>query len=266
MKKALVCSALILIMTIGLAGTAPAAQSAVRFWGYFNLTTLLSKNLAIVLMPGYRHELSRTEDAVLKDNFFNELFIGPVYIMPLSKTMKLKLGLWYYYMGFPIKKEYNPQGVDDIAWSHNIEFLPILEIKLGNMLLINRLIFHNKIWANAHKVLFNSTEDEGGYSMTIRWLEQLVVPVGKSMSVHLGDEIFYGVIENTGGTSRGEPFFENAGLYRNRLYVGGTYAFSPFFKLTLQYIWEANWNPTSGEDTGTSHYIQATINYVLKLF
>ena len=133
---------------------AQAAPIAGRMWENLNFTTLLSPDWAFTIMPGHRWEFSRDPGST-SDTYFEELFVGPTYTTKLSDSLKLKIPVWYYYMGFPNK--FN----GTYKFSHNLEILPILEYKLDSSLMISsRSIFHN--------TFFSSMNNASGWSTLLR--------------------------------------------------------------------------------------------------
>jgi len=271
-KRLLLVSAALLVILCVSAGvlTSPAAAEkpvAARTWTYLNLTTLLSPNWAWVVMPGHRYEFYRDNDPSrdapgvpdTKETYFWEFFTGPVYIKKFG-DLTLKLPLWYYYMGFPVN------STDKYFYSHNIEFLPIVEYKIDRLKLYNRVIFHNKVYA--HNTVYTK-EQYSGYSLLIREKFQVSYALTKEFALILADELFFGAIEDkdTKDIAKGEPFFAQKKFNKNRLYAGGAYKFTPFLNLSLQYVYETNYNPDNdGALTERDHYIMTTLTYVLKLF
>lgn len=237
-----------------------ATSTNARTWEYVNLTTLLSPNWAFVVMPGHRYEFYR-ENGDKKKTFFHEAFAGPVYIQKFD-NLTLKLGLWYYYMGFPI------EATGDYFYSHNAEFLPIVEYKMGKFELSNRVIFHNTLYAK--NTVFKEKEQRNGFSMLIREMVKVTYSLNDAMSVFVGEEVFYGVVEDgdTKSTVSGAPFFEKNGFTRNRVYLGLNYGIKPkIMTLTPQYVLESNYDPDNDHKTlDINHYINVTFTYVLKLY
>ncbi len=246
-----------------------AVPTTGRTWGYFNLTTLLSPNWAFVVMPGHRYEFSRSNDPNQSEikTYFYELFAGPVYVTKLSKNLKLKLPLWYYYMGFDFANHNAKGAIGDYLYSHNIEFLPILEYKYKNFVFMNRVIFHNKIYAK--NKIYDAADVNSGFSMLIREKFQITYILNKSLGFILADEIFIGAVEDsdTKKMPQGEPFFALQKFNKNRLYVGMFYKFTPFLSIVPQYVYETNYIPKEDYKLKDKHhYINVTLSYVLKLF
>lgn len=233
-----------------------------RTWEYVNFTALLSPNWAFVVMPGHRYEYYRHDGESL-GTFMYELFAGPVYIKKFDK-LTFKLPVWYYYMGFDLKKT----PLDDYLYSHNIEVLPIVEYKIGKATLINRVIFHNKVYA--HNDYYERAKDKKGYSLLIRELVRLNYQITDTVGFTVADEMFFGAIED-GGTkdSRliGEPFYAKKGFTKNRFYTGFNFKLAPMISLSTQYIYETNYNPNHDHKLiDRNHYAFLTLNYVMKLF
>jgi hypothetical protein len=252
-----------------LAQPSQAAPNTGRTWVYGNLTALLSPNWAFVVMPGHRYEYSRSYDEGQDEfkTFFYELFAGPVYIQKLSDNLTLKLPLWYYYMGFDFDNVNSKGIIGDYLYSHNIEFLPILEYKMGNFVFMNRVIFHNKIYAD--NKLYDTDDRKSGYSLLIREKLQITYLLNKKMGLIFADEIFIGAVEDedTKDIPSGEPFYAKKKFNKNRVYLGMFYKVTPMTKIVPQYILETNYLPEKDyELKDVHHYINFTVSHVLKLF
>ncbi|MDD5066990.1 MAG: DUF2490 domain-containing protein [bacterium] len=240
-----------------------ATPTTGRTWEYLNATALLSPSLAFVVMAGHRYEFNRIDDPKVKfkETFLWELFVGPVYIMKCG-DIKIKLPLWYYYMGFPTDGKNRPNKTDTYYLSHNIDFLPTVEYKMDKLTLINRIILHNTIFANVYK----TDKERSGFSMLIREMVAVNYALTPSLIAILGEEIFYGAV-NDKETKPSGAGFNKIGLVNNRVYAGFNYVFSPALSLSPQYVYEAAFNPDL--DTKViekEHYIFITLNYTLKLF
>ncbi|MBN2542459.1 DUF2490 domain-containing protein [bacterium] len=231
-----------------------------NLWEYGNVTTLFSPNWAFVVMPGRRYEFSTTQDNVEpKGTFFYEFFAGPVYTHSFG-DIKLKVPLWYYLMYFP-------QDEADDFYSHNIELLPIVEYYHGDWTFINRVILHNKIYAD--NSLFTSSEERSGYSLLLRELVRVNYKLSRQVSLTAADEVFLGLIEDsdTKEIATGEPFFAKSGFSRNRLYLGLNTKFGKITTLSTEYVWETNYDPDDDYKlTKIRHYIFLTATFVLKTF
>ncbi|UCD19120.1 MAG: DUF2490 domain-containing protein [candidate division WOR-3 bacterium] len=221
-----------------------------RFWSYLNLTSVHSPNWAIVAMPGLRYEFARSDDPSTlspKGVYFYEFFIGPVYTLTTG-ALTLKLPIWYYYMGFPTP--------DDYFYSHNIEFLPILNYRLGRFTLTSRTIFHNTLYAS----VYESPEMRNGYSMVIRQLLQLSYSVNTRMNLIIADEPFFGAIEDSDAPPSAAGFWPQ-GFRLNRLYLGCAYKMTLRITISPQYVLETAYD--GGSLTDTNHYFFVTVSYTL---
>ncbi|MGB4269339.1 MAG: hypothetical protein WBK20_09175, partial [Spirochaetota bacterium] len=141
-----------------------AVPVAYRSWTYLDLTALLSPQWSWTLLTSHSYEYERKNDPIQKEEkktFFYEVFTGPAYTMKFD-NLTVKLPLWYYYQSFPT----NVNGKDEHYYAHNIEFLPIIEYKIGNLKLWNRVIFHNKVYSTYPTYTTSSLKK--GYSLLIR--------------------------------------------------------------------------------------------------
>ncbi len=249
-RAAVVRATLILFFTsLMLPRTATGATTG-RFWTYLNVTSLHGPNWALVAMPGLRYEFARSDDPSTlspKGIYFYEFFAGPVYTLTTG-AFTLKLPIWYYYMGFPT--------TDDYFYSHNIEFLPILNCRLGRLTLTSRTIFHNTIYAS----VYGSSELRNGYSMVVRQLLQLSYTVNTCMNLVIADEPFFGVIEDSEAPPSAIGFWPK-GFRLNRVYLGFGYKITPQITLSPQYVLETAYD--GGSLTDTNHYFFVTFSYTL---
>jgi len=247
-----------------------------RSWEYLNVTLLISPNLGWTIMPGHRYEFSNTkyEDDEGVGNQFYEFFTGPVFITKLNDNVTFKLPLWYYYMGFP-NTTGSASGRDNNYWySHNFEIVPIFEVKLGSFVVANRIILHNKLYANNY--LYTEQNQRRGWSLLMREMVTLTYNIAPSFALTIGDEVFMGLVEDRGTNGAndvgvrkvGEPFFEGSGFSMNRFYAGFIYRFDQFVNIVPQYILETNHEATTGdyEILSKGHYLFVTINYTIKMF
>jgi hypothetical protein len=248
------------------AQTAPVVHRH-RNWDYLNVTLNLSPDLDFTIMPGYRYEWynDAREDDEGDGSVFYELFMGPTFNFRLTENLTFKLPLWYYYMGFPIK---GLNGADDdYFYSHNFEILPIFIYRLGNFMVMNRTIFHNKFYAN--NALYDNADERRGWSLLMREFVQLYYTVGHGFTLTLGDEVFFGLVEDRGTNQikKGEPFFEGSGYSMNRLYMGVIYKVNDQLSLHPQYLLETTYNRADDYHmTGKNHYFYFIVNYSMKLY
>ena len=240
---------------------AAPAPTLGRAWTYPNLTLGFSPEWSFTIMPGYRFEFYRSEGDTL-NSFLYELFVGPNYTKRFS-DLTLKLSLWYYYSGFDL----NRGSLNSFLYSHNIEFVPAVDYKIGKFTLSDRILTHSKIYAANN--WFTTSDQRWGYSLLLRQMLKVGYSITSTLSVFVADEIFIGLIEDndTKKIRKGEPFFEEKGFSKNRVYLGGAYKVTPSFSISPQYVLETNYNPADKHKLKTKeHYIFLGLDYVLKLY
>lgn len=281
-KRRIIMLALCMLFAVGiLASTMTDANAAVpnyrRSWTYLNCTLLLSPNWAWTIMPGHRYEFynqTKVDDEGVGNQFY-EFFTGPVFITKLNDNVTFKLPLWYYYMGFPNTTGSRSGRDNNYFYSHNIEVVPIFEVRLGSFVIANRIILHNKIYANNSQ--YTRENQRRGWSMLLREMVTLTYNLTPSFALTMGDEVFFGMIEDRGTNNPhdidsgkrvvGEPFFEGSGFSMNRFYAGFIYRFDQFVNIVPQYILETNHQTTDDyELISKGHYLFVTINYTMKLY
>lgn len=226
-----------------------------RFWGYANCVGLISKNFTFVVMPGVRYEFKRSDeyDTPAKKMYLYELLTGPVYIIK-SNAWIFKFPLWYYYMGFPVS------GQDDYFYSHNLEFLPIIEYRFGDFTMCSRTIFHNTIYAS----VYETSSEKRGYGLVIREMLRFSYRLSENIEILVAAEPFFGVIEDSEAAAHPIGYWQN-GFRMNRLYIGSNIRLTKFLSLSPQHIFETNYD-TNGHLNGVNHYIFITLSYAVKLF
>lgn len=224
-----------------------------RFWGYANMTAVLAKNWALVIMPGMRYEFARSDDpgSPAKNLYFTELLTGPVYVRR-HKDLVFKLPVWYYYMGFPVS------GTEDHFHSHNIEFLPIIEYRMGKLKVTSRTIFHNTVYAS----IYETDALRNGYGLVVRQLFRADYGLNDMMSITAAEEPFFGVIEDSEAPAHVLGFWHR-GFRMNRVYLGIGLQVSQF-NISAQYVLETTYGDET-ELTGVNHYVHVTISYTLKM-
>ena len=227
-----------------------------RFWTYANLTAVMSPQWAFVAMPGIRYEFARSDPISFSPAsklYFLEFLTGPVYTVSLTPSFSLKLPLWYYYMGYPVN------ATDDYYYSHNIEFLPIFELKNTNLTLTSRTIFHNTIYAT----IYETIEERSGYGLVIRELLKLDYQFNKTVGIVIGEEPFWGIIEDSDALANVLGYWPK-GFRLNRVYTGLTIRVGQSCMISPQYVYETSYD--SGEVVAENHYVFITFTRVLKLF
>jgi hypothetical protein len=213
-------------------------------------------------MPGNRFEFYRSNNADPLHSFLYELFIGPNYAKRFS-DFTLKCSLWYYYTLFDMKRS----ALDSYLSSHNIELMPSIDYRIGKLTLSDRLIFHSKIYADNN--WYTTSDQRWGYSLLLRQMLKAAYSITDSLSVLIADEIFIGLKEDkdTHNIRKGEPFFEENGFSKNRLYVGCAYKITPSFSISPQYVLETNYDPSNSHKLkDKEHYIFLSLDYVFKLY
>ncbi|MBN1755034.1 DUF2490 domain-containing protein [bacterium] len=269
MKKAVSFGFALILLLTGLFAVNLQAEAVSTFntWEYGNLNLLLSPEWVYIIMAGHRYELSTSQETIdPAETFLYEFFTGPVYIRNFG-NLKFKMALWYYLMFFP------QDEIDDF-YSHNIEAIPILELSIGDLLLVNRVITHNKIYASnpvydIDDPELSSGDKKTGYSLLIREMVQANYSLSDKITLSAADEVFIGLIEDsdTKDIAKGEPFFARKGFSRNRVYAGFNYRFTKMLNLSTQYVWELNYDPDHNHQlTKIRHYLFLTLNYTYKFF
>jgi len=150
-------------------------------------------------------------------------------------------------------------GPDAYAYSHNIEFLPILIYRWERFSLTSRTIFHNTIYAS----IYETSAQKKGYSLVIRQLLQLGYTINQRFSMLLAEEPFFGVIEDDGAPPSPIGFWSK-GLKLNRFYAGFQYKITPAIVISPHYVLETAYD--TGKLTDTNHYLFVTLSYTHKFF
>lgn len=237
--------------------------TTLRGWGYLNATVKLSPHWAFTAMPGYRYEFSREQDGKSLDekkNFYNELFLGPVYSTMLGKV-RFSMPIWYYYMAFP-----DAEKPEDYTDAHNLAIVPVFAYKMDRFIFVSRTILHNTFYASVQKEALN--EKAEGYGLL--WRQMLLVnyAVTKKVIVYGGDEIWVGAIENKDVTPHPTGYFPS-GLARNRVIGGMKFIINKEFSIAPEYIYETWYGvyddliPSLEKNKVwmKNHYIKLTVNY-----
>ncbi|MGQ9843416.1 MAG: DUF2490 domain-containing protein [Spirochaetota bacterium] len=246
-----------------------AVPVAYRSWTYLDLTALLSPQWSYTLLSSHSYEYERQNDPgkVEKKTFFYEVFTGPTYTMRFD-NLTVKLPLWYYYQGFPTRAEVSPTQKDEFYYSHNIEFLPIVEYKIGKIKLWNRIIFHNKVYST--NPTYTTSSLKKGYSLLIREYFRVEYSITDQLAVMIGDEIFQGIIDDneTKDITKSplSPGFEYGGFSQNRIYVGFSYKITPTIILTPMYMYQTQYFKTGNKLTEQDHYLFTTLTFLFKTF
>lgn len=226
-----------------------------RIWTYTNLTAVLSPNWAVVAMPGGRYEFARSDpfrNVSPMRFYFLEFLTGPVYTLTFTPSFKLKLPLWYYYMGYPI------QGSDDYYYSHNIELLPIVELKTQKLTFVSRTIFHNTVYAS----IYETDEFRRGYGLVVREMLTLDYRLNERYSLCLAEELFWGVIEDNEAPPHILGYWAR-GFRMNRFYTGVNFRLTPNFLISPQYVYETLYEQSTV--VSENHYLFLTFTAIVKL-
>jgi len=101
--------------------------------------------------------------------------------------------------------------------------------------------------------------------------------INDKWGVSLGDEPFFGLIEDSGtknlvnadGKKTGyHPYgYWRQGFRLNRIYLGVDYKVLPTLLVSPMYVFETNMNPLDSYDvTSNAHYLFVTFSFVHRLF
>lgn len=264
--------AVLFLLSIKINSFASDVPTSYRTWTYLNLNFIVAPGWAWTVLTSHAYEYKRDND--VKDNkgwYFAEFFTGPVYVKKFD-NLTVKLPLWYYYQAFPIRAAVSTTGKDEYCYAHNIEFLPIIEYKIGNFKIWNRIIFHNKIYSSFYSTFMNNSDLNKGYSLLIREYLRFEYSLNRKLTLMIGDEIFYGVIEDDDTKDITPapltPGFEYGGFCLNRLYVGFSYKITPTIAFTPMYMYQTQYFDDSDtfKVTGKDHYLFSTLTFLIKTF
>lgn len=229
-----------------------AQPQTARLWGYANVTAVLARDWAYVMMPGMRYEFTRSDDmgSAAKGVYFVELLTGPVYVFR-HKCLTFKVPVWYYYTGFPVN------STEDYFYSHNAEFLPIIEYRSGTLKLTSRTIFHNTFYAS----IYGTDDLKNGYGLVVRQLFRADYGVNSALTITAAEEPFFGVVEDSEAPPHMLGFWPG-GFRMNRVYLGAGFQLGTSFTISPQYVFETTYGDAT-ELTGINHYLFITISYTL---
>jgi hypothetical protein len=206
---------------------ANAANQTGRAWLYGAINAVLSDNVSYLLMPGFRLEYAR-EGGKAKGLYMTELVTGPALTERFG-DFAVKLGLWYYYSGYPVRASgayFN---------NHSIDLVPTLEYRLGSWTFANRLMLHGTVYADCYK----TPSLRRGFSVLLRNLLSAKYALTPTLAVLAGEEPFIGVVKDGEAPERPDGFFPHGWRY-NRASLGVEYRFSSTVSLTSTYILEAS--------------------------
>ncbi|HEY3451354.1 MAG TPA: hypothetical protein VGK67_33660 [Myxococcales bacterium] len=231
-------------------GEARAAETG-RLWIYAAGNLQLTPEWTLTLMPGLRYEFERS-GAPAKEHYLDEVFVGPSWSRRWG-DLGFKLSLWYYFLGYPRPGSY--------PVSHNLELIPTVDYQIGALNLSYRAIFHNTFYASVYP-----GPQRWGFGTVMRNLVLLKYRIVPSFSLLLGDEPWFGILENAGtGTKYNSAGYWQSGLRLNRLYAGLDWKIAGGLALSPQYIFETTFGP-NGQGTETGHYVFVTVSYTHKAF
>jgi hypothetical protein len=264
-------------VVLGLLATAQVAQAADapaeqegRAWVYGAFTAALTPHWSFTVMQGLRYEYARWDVAnvpATRQFYLTETFAGPNYTRKMG-NLTLKGSLWYYYIGYPQRKESNPKLTNDkYNYSSNIEVIPMAEYRIGRFTIMDRVIFHNTIFAD----VYQTNSQRWGFGTVLRELLQVRFAATDRLGILVGDEPFFGIHEDR-QTSKLAGGYSPLGYWKNgfrlnRVYLGVDYKITPSLTVTPMYMFETTVSAIDSTDvTANGHYLFVTLSYLLKLF
>jgi hypothetical protein len=280
-KHAWATLALVAAMAMGTTARAAdvAAEQDARLWFYGNYTAAFTPNWSFTVMPGVRFELARWGKDGLpeaKYNYMYELFAGPNYLRRFG-DLTVKGSVWYYYTGYPLRKEaISATATDDKYYaSHHVEVIPSVDYKIGRFSIMDRVILHNTVYSDYSA--YTTSSQKNGYGLVLRELVQARFAINDRLGISVGDEPFFGLIEDSGtknlvdanGAKIGyHPYgYWRQGLRLNRIYLGVDYKVLPTLLVSPMYVFETNMNPKDSYDVASNaHYLFVTFSFVHRLF
>jgi hypothetical protein len=302
MKKALALG-IGIIGLVAMASVARADQPAKqegRVWIDQNFVLAFTPEWSLTTMPGARVEYARTREGSAGLQFI-ELFFGPNYTRRWT-NFTLKVGLWYYYMGYPGRdrlvetSKYDGSmtcssipaaGVQETTcrtstynFSHNIEVVPSAEYRFGKWSVYDRVILHNTFYADTYNTpqtlgdgsVLSVDDQRWGFGTVLRELLQLRYAVTDKLGVFVSDELFFGIHEDSDTSKitsmkgyRPTGYWKN-GFRSNRTYLGFDYKVAPNFTIAPMYMIDMTMKATDSTDvTDVVHniFIVGTITAAL---
>jgi hypothetical protein len=265
MKRHIALIALVLAMQV----TAMAAEQpgSFRVWTYQNFGLVLTKYITWSVIPGYRAEAYNTrQDA--SGMYFIELFTGPVFNSEEMKTgpviTKIILPVWYYYNGYPMESS------EITVSTHNVAIAPTMINRFGRWTLMNRLFFHNTIYADMYSRMMGYPEDSNlGFSCLLAWKIEITRTVVGPWKVNLANELYAGIAENRDVPPVTGPGFSEKGIQINRIYAGFSYTYEDGEKNRLtvnpQYILDFNFMGEGVHLRGINHFLYLVMSYSFNL-
>jgi hypothetical protein len=272
-KKIFTITVALLIGAAALAGRdAHAGNVPVTFnhWLYLNGNIAFSPSWSLHVMPGHSYEYWSDEKTGAgshpKGTFLTELFIGPWYSTALTDNLKMRLGVEYYYMGFSLS--HSADVID--FYNHCIEVIPVFDYKINDKFSISsRTIFHNVLYTSDRKSRATD-ESSSGWGMLVRQLVTVHYNLNQLVTLSLGNEFFFGVVEGDGLISAHK---NTKGYNENRVIPGITLKnLAPGFSLTANYIYRTSFQMhdsatfDKGDINKVQHYAQLIASYTFKTF
>lgn len=230
--------------------SASATPQTGRIWAYGVANVQLDEAWSFAVIPGTRYEYARSGDLPSKGRYLDEVFVGPAWTGRLG-DLSLKVALQYYFLGYPRPGSY--------PLSHNLELVPTIDYRIGALSLSYRIIFHNTIYASVYPA-----GQRWGFGTVMRNLVQARYALAPTFSVLLGDEPWFGLIEN-GGTAYSSAGYWQRGFRLNRLYAGFDWKLGNGVTLSPQYVFEATFGP-DGQATELGHYAFVTLGFNFKAY
>jgi len=254
----------VLVMAVNLnAGNIP---SAARVWNYNIITANISKDFGIIAIPGFKYEFLKyvnEKRVTSKGALAYEFFIGP-YIKTHIGKVKVMIPVVYHYMGFP-----NTPTDTDFSYNHNIDIFSSFLYKHKKSIFQWRIFFHNTFYSTLYKYMPITQESKGGYSLLLKLRARYSYWVSKKVALSFGDEVLYGIIENSGIPAKTGPGFTESGFDANRLMGGIMLRINKNLTISPYYLYETTYakNKTTSkkELTSRSHYLFLLIKYNFKL-
>lgn len=237
-------------LALALSAAPAGAAETGRLWVYAAGNLQLSPEWTLNLMPGIRYEFERSGGTAPKEHYLDEVFVGPTWARRWG-DFGLKLSLWYYFLGYPRSGSY--------PLSHNLEVIPTVDYQVGALNLSYRIIFHNTFYASVYP-----GPQRWGFGTVMRNLVLLKFRIVPSFSLLLGDEPWFGIVENS-GTKYDSAGYWQSGLRLNRLYAGVDWKIWGGLSVSPQYILETTFGP-QGQGTDTGHYAFVTLAYTHKAY
>ncbi len=241
----------LLLISISVAAKAGSVPDTGRTWTYFYIENKLTPQWSVVLMPGHKYEFVRDDNKNTIDTFVYELFVGPQYTWRWENII-VKLPVWYYYVGMPVK------SANDYYATHNVSLVPKVTYSLGDWSFSFRLFVYNTFYAS----YYSSDEERRGYSLMTTEMLEIKYRINKFVSLLVADEIFTGIIEDSGAEATSGIAFMRKGFLKNKFYTGASFRLMNNLYLKLQYLCETNYDK-GGDLLNRNHYIYSVFSFIV---